>query len=193
MSMVSALLLLCLCLWLNLALAQVSILQMRLVVQVSKGFSCVGYNFIQILHKIQLSRNLSFWISYLWSSLGINWSVMHRHHENAALLLGSFVMARDLLAMTNFPCILLHNINSYNPCMSNLLQNNHWQSPMKLQNVKFFNNPAGFLDPHHFYVTFECIVPLKDSQYNVYVWCCTARACELLLMLLFKHGCADMF
>ncbi|KAG9310871.1 ASF1 like histone chaperone-domain-containing protein [Chiua virens] len=31
------------------------------------------------------------------------------------------------------------------------------------QNVEFLNNPARFLDPYRFRVTFECIAPLKDD------------------------------
>lgn len=32
------------------------------------------------------------------------------------------------------------------------------------QNVEFLNNPARFLDPYKFRVTFECIAPLKDGK-----------------------------
>ncbi|KAI6103928.1 ASF1 like histone chaperone-domain-containing protein [Pisolithus croceorrhizus] len=32
-----------------------------------------------------------------------------------------------------------------------------------VQNVEWFNNPARFLDPYRFRVTFECIAPLKDD------------------------------
>jgi len=32
-----------------------------------------------------------------------------------------------------------------------------------LQNVEFLNNPARFLDPYHFRVTFECITALKEG------------------------------
>ncbi|KAF9641825.1 anti-silence-domain-containing protein, partial [Thelephora ganbajun] len=31
------------------------------------------------------------------------------------------------------------------------------------QNVEFLNNPARFLDPYRFRVTFECIAPLEDD------------------------------
>ena len=31
------------------------------------------------------------------------------------------------------------------------------------QNVEFLNNPARFLDPYHFRVTFECIAALKEG------------------------------
>ncbi|CDO68755.1 hypothetical protein BN946_scf184989.g21 [Trametes cinnabarina] len=31
------------------------------------------------------------------------------------------------------------------------------------QNVEFLNNPARFLDPYHFRVTFECIAPLPED------------------------------
>ncbi|KAH9984298.1 ASF1 like histone chaperone-domain-containing protein [Russula vinacea] len=31
------------------------------------------------------------------------------------------------------------------------------------QNVEFLNNPARFLDPYHFRVTFECIAALKED------------------------------
>ena len=33
----------------------------------------------------------------------------------------------------------------------------------RLQNVEFLNNPARFLDPYHFRVTFECITALKEG------------------------------
>lgn len=33
------------------------------------------------------------------------------------------------------------------------------------QNVEFLNNPARFLDPYKFRVTFECIAPLKDGEW----------------------------
>jgi hypothetical protein len=33
------------------------------------------------------------------------------------------------------------------------------------QNVEFLNNPARFLDPYHFRVTFECIAPLEDGAF----------------------------
>ncbi|KAG2150999.1 anti-silence-domain-containing protein [Suillus bovinus] len=36
-------------------------------------------------------------------------------------------------------------------------------SIVTIRNVEFFNNPARFLDPYHFRVTFECIAPLKDD------------------------------
>ena len=32
-----------------------------------------------------------------------------------------------------------------------------------VQNVEFLNNPARFLDPYHFRVTFECIAPLPEG------------------------------
>jgi hypothetical protein len=31
------------------------------------------------------------------------------------------------------------------------------------QDVAFLNNPARFLDPYKFRVTFECIAPLEDG------------------------------
>jgi hypothetical protein len=31
------------------------------------------------------------------------------------------------------------------------------------QNVEFLNNPARFLDPYHFRVTFECIATLDEG------------------------------
>jgi len=34
---------------------------------------------------------------------------------------------------------------------------------VSIKNVEFLNNPARFLDPYHFRVTFECIAPLKDD------------------------------
>ncbi|KAG2130372.1 histone chaperone [Suillus clintonianus] len=37
-------------------------------------------------------------------------------------------------------------------------------SIVTIRNVEFFNNPARFLDPFHFRVTFECIAPLKDGN-----------------------------
>lgn len=33
------------------------------------------------------------------------------------------------------------------------------------QNVEFLNNPARFLEPYHFRVTFECIAPLEDGAF----------------------------
>ncbi|KAF8576994.1 anti-silence-domain-containing protein [Ramaria rubella] len=36
-------------------------------------------------------------------------------------------------------------------------------SIVSIKNVQFLNNPARFLDPYHFRVTFECISPLKDD------------------------------
>ncbi|KAF8508064.1 anti-silence-domain-containing protein [Gautieria morchelliformis] len=36
-------------------------------------------------------------------------------------------------------------------------------SIVSIKNVQFLNNPARFLDPYHFRVTFECIAPLKDD------------------------------
>ncbi|KIJ64269.1 hypothetical protein HYDPIDRAFT_154633 [Hydnomerulius pinastri MD-312] len=36
-------------------------------------------------------------------------------------------------------------------------------SIVTIRNVEFFNNPARFLDPYKFRVTFECIAPLKDD------------------------------
>ena len=37
-----------------------------------------------------------------------------------------------------------------------------------LQNVEFLNNPARFLDPYHFRVTFECITALKEGAYCIH-------------------------
>ncbi len=42
------------------------------------------------------------------------------------------------------------------PCLITLLMH-------ALQDVKFLNNPARFLDPYHFRVTFECITALKEG------------------------------
>ncbi|KAG8215409.1 anti-silence-domain-containing protein [Butyriboletus roseoflavus] len=36
-------------------------------------------------------------------------------------------------------------------------------SIVTIRNVEFLNNPARFLDPYKFRVTFECIAPLKDD------------------------------
>lgn len=36
-------------------------------------------------------------------------------------------------------------------------------SIVTIRNVEWFNNPARFLDPYKFRVTFECIAPLKDD------------------------------
>ncbi|VDC04844.1 unnamed protein product [Peniophora sp. CBMAI 1063] len=36
-------------------------------------------------------------------------------------------------------------------------------SIVTIRNVEFLNNPADFLSPYHFKVTFECIAPLKDD------------------------------
>ncbi|PSS37796.1 hypothetical protein EW026_g6450 [Hermanssonia centrifuga] len=36
-------------------------------------------------------------------------------------------------------------------------------SIVTIRNVEFLNNPARFLDPYHFRVTFECIAPLPDD------------------------------
>ncbi|KAI0060177.1 histone chaperone [Artomyces pyxidatus] len=36
-------------------------------------------------------------------------------------------------------------------------------SIVTIRNVEFLNNPARFLDPYHFRVTFECISALKDD------------------------------
>ncbi|KAF8550883.1 anti-silence-domain-containing protein [Imleria badia] len=36
-------------------------------------------------------------------------------------------------------------------------------SIVTIRNVEFLNNPARFLDPYKFRVTFECITPLKDD------------------------------
>ncbi|KAA1474167.1 anti-silence-domain-containing protein [Dentipellis sp. KUC8613] len=36
-------------------------------------------------------------------------------------------------------------------------------SIVTIRNVEFLNNPARFLDPYHFRVTFECIAALKDD------------------------------
>jgi hypothetical protein len=36
-------------------------------------------------------------------------------------------------------------------------------SSTPFQNVEFLNNPARFLDPYHFRVTFECIAALKEG------------------------------
>ena len=42
---------------------------------------------------------------------------------------------------------------------------NNWQ------NVEFLNNPARFLDPYHFRVTFECVAPLPEGTYQPYFFC----------------------
>ncbi|KAI0339113.1 histone chaperone [Trametopsis cervina] len=36
-------------------------------------------------------------------------------------------------------------------------------SIVTIRNVEFLNNPAKFLDPYHFRVTFECIAPLPED------------------------------
>ncbi|GJE99356.1 histone chaperone ASF1 [Phanerochaete sordida] len=36
-------------------------------------------------------------------------------------------------------------------------------SIVTIRNVEFLNNPARFLDPYHFKVTFECIAPLPED------------------------------
>ncbi|EMD35157.1 hypothetical protein CERSUDRAFT_116629 [Gelatoporia subvermispora B] len=36
-------------------------------------------------------------------------------------------------------------------------------SIVTIRNVEFLNNPARFLDPYHFRVTFECIAPLPED------------------------------
>ncbi|KZT21319.1 anti-silence-domain-containing protein [Neolentinus lepideus HHB14362 ss-1] len=36
-------------------------------------------------------------------------------------------------------------------------------SIVTIRNVEFLNNPARFLDPYHFRVTFECVAPLPDD------------------------------
>ena len=36
-----------------------------------------------------------------------------------------------------------------------------------IQNVEFLNNPARFLDPYRFRVTFECIAALKEGAFNI--------------------------
>jgi len=36
-------------------------------------------------------------------------------------------------------------------------------SIVTIRDVAFLNNPARFLDPYHFKVTFECIAPLKED------------------------------
>ncbi|KDQ55936.1 hypothetical protein JAAARDRAFT_314809 [Jaapia argillacea MUCL 33604] len=36
-------------------------------------------------------------------------------------------------------------------------------SLVTIRNVEFLNNPARFLDPYHFRVTFECVAPLPDD------------------------------
>ena len=35
------------------------------------------------------------------------------------------------------------------------------------QNVEFLNNPARFLDPYRFRVTFECIAALKEGAFRI--------------------------
>ena len=37
---------------------------------------------------------------------------------------------------------------------------------LSTQNVEFLNNPARFLDPYHFRVTFECIAPLPEGDHG---------------------------
>ncbi|TFY78532.1 hypothetical protein EWM64_g5481 [Hericium alpestre] len=39
-------------------------------------------------------------------------------------------------------------------------------SIVTIRNVEFLNNPARFLDPYHFRVTFECIAALKDGAFS---------------------------
>jgi histone chaperone ASF1 len=41
-------------------------------------------------------------------------------------------------------------------------------SSFVFQNVEFLNNPARFLDPYHFRVTFECIAALKEGTLYLY-------------------------
>ncbi|GJJ09302.1 hypothetical protein Clacol_003524 [Clathrus columnatus] len=36
-------------------------------------------------------------------------------------------------------------------------------SIVSIKDVRFINNPARFLDPYHFHVTFECMAHLKDD------------------------------
>ncbi|OBZ74817.1 Histone chaperone ASF1 [Grifola frondosa] len=66
-------------------------------------------------------------------------------------------------------------------------------SIVTIRNVEFLNNPARFLDPYHFRVTFECIAPLPedlewrliyvaspgneelDQELDDCLWACTRR------------------
>ena len=45
--------------------------------------------------------------------------------------------------------------------ISRLFDTNH-------QNVEFLNNPARFLDPYHFRVTFECIAQLPEGHHTMH-------------------------
>ncbi|KAJ3559696.1 hypothetical protein NM688_g183 [Phlebia brevispora] len=69
------------------------------------------------------------------------------------------VIKRVLFALASFHHLLrVHNLlTPLTPHPQAIM------SIVTIRNVEFLNNPARFLDPYHFRVTFECIAPIPDD------------------------------